>query len=115
MNGITLIDKTYDYGQIFFSVLAIILLGSATIYIIITSIKDIINKSWCWPHMIMGIMLIFSIILTIITIPLPILIDYPIRYKVRIDDSVSLNEFNKYYEIKDHDGDIYTIVEKEND
>lgn len=34
-------------------------------------------------------------------------------YKVTIDDSVSINEFNKKYEIINQDGLIYTIKEKE--
>lgn len=35
------------------------------------------------------------------------------EYKVIIDDTVNLKEFNDRYEIKDQDGEIYTIVERE--
>lgn len=35
------------------------------------------------------------------------------KYKVTIDDTVNFKEFNDRYEIKDQDGKIYTIVEKE--
>ena len=34
-------------------------------------------------------------------------------YKVTIDDSVSMNEFMKKYEIIQTDGKIYTIIEKD--
>ena len=39
-------------------------------------------------------------------------IDY-IKYKVIIDDSVSMNEFLDKYEILDQEGKIYTIKERE--
>jgi hypothetical protein len=35
------------------------------------------------------------------------------EYKVTIDDSVSMNEFNERYEIIEVEGKIYTIKEKE--
>lgn len=35
------------------------------------------------------------------------------EYKVTIDDTVSLNEFNSRYEIIEQEGKIYTIIEKE--
>lgn len=35
------------------------------------------------------------------------------KYKVTIDDTVDFKEFNDRYEIKDQDGEIYTIVERE--
>jgi len=35
------------------------------------------------------------------------------EYQVTIDDSVKMNEFNQRYEIRDQEGKIYTIVEKE--
>ena len=34
-------------------------------------------------------------------------------YKVTIDDTVNFKEFNDRYEIKDQEGEIYTIVERE--
>jgi hypothetical protein len=34
-------------------------------------------------------------------------------YKVLIDESVNLLEFNQKYTIKDQDGQIYTIIEKD--
>ena len=34
------------------------------------------------------------------------------KYKVTIDDTVNFKEFNDRYEIKDQDGEIYTIVER---
>lgn len=34
------------------------------------------------------------------------------EYKVLIDDSVSLNEFNEKYEIVDQEGQIYTVIER---
>ncbi len=36
-----------------------------------------------------------------------------IKYKVTIDDSVSMNEFLDKYEILDQEGKIYTVKEKE--
>lgn len=36
------------------------------------------------------------------------------QYKVVIDDSVSLNEFNKKYDIIDQEGKIYTVILKDN-
>lgn len=35
------------------------------------------------------------------------------EYKVTIDETVSLNEFNSKYEIIEQEGKIYTIIEKE--
>jgi uncharacterized membrane protein len=37
-----------------------------------------------------------------------------VEYKVTIDDTVNFKEFNNRYTIIDQDGDIYTIIEKEN-
>ena len=37
---------------------------------------------------------------------------YETHYKVTIDDSVSMNEFNEKYEIINQEGKIYTIREK---
>ena len=37
------------------------------------------------------------------------------EYKVLIDDSVPLNEFNEKYEILDQEGQIYTVIEREVD
>lgn len=34
------------------------------------------------------------------------------QYKVVIDDSVSLNEFNEKYDIVEQEGKIYTVIEK---
>ena len=39
---------------------------------------------------------------------------YETHYKVTIDDSVSMNEFNEKYEIIDQEGKIYTVKEREN-
>jgi hypothetical protein len=39
--------------------------------------------------------------------------EYETRYKVVIDDSVSMNEFLEKYEIIDQDGKIYTVREKD--
>ena len=36
-----------------------------------------------------------------------------IKYKVTIDDSVSMNEFMDKYEILDQEGKIYTVKERE--
>ena len=40
--------------------------------------------------------------------------DYETQYKITIDDSVSMNEFNEKYEIIDQEGKIYTVREKSN-
>lgn len=40
--------------------------------------------------------------------------EYETHYKVTIDDSVSVNEFNNKYEIIDQEGKIYTIRERKN-
>ena len=40
-------------------------------------------------------------------------IAYETHYKVTIDDSVSMNEFNEKYEILDQEGKIYTVKERE--
>ena len=39
--------------------------------------------------------------------------EYETHYKVTIDDSVSMNEFNEKYEIIDQDGRIYTVRERD--
>lgn len=38
---------------------------------------------------------------------------YETRYKVIISDEVSMNEFNKQYEVIDQEGKIYTVEERE--
>lgn len=38
---------------------------------------------------------------------------YETQYKVIIDNSVSMNEFNEKYEIIDQEGKIYTVRERE--
>ena len=35
------------------------------------------------------------------------------EYKVIIDDSVSLNDFYKKYEVIGQEGEIYTVIERE--
>lgn len=40
-------------------------------------------------------------------------IDYETQYKITIEDSVSMNEFNEKYEIIDQEGKIYTVRERE--
>ena len=40
-------------------------------------------------------------------------VEYETRYKVTIDDSVSMNEFLDKYEILDQEGKIYTVKERE--
>ena len=44
---------------------------------------------------------------------LPKAAKYETQYKVTIDDSVSVNEFNEKYEIIDQEGKIYTVRERE--
>ena len=45
---------------------------------------------------------------------LPKATEYETQYKVTIDDSVSVNEFNEKYEIIGQEGKIYTVREREN-
>lgn len=45
---------------------------------------------------------------------LPKATEYETQYKVTIDDSVSVNEFNEKYEIIDQEGKIYIVREREN-
>ena len=35
------------------------------------------------------------------------------EYKVLVEDSVPLNEFNEKYEILDQEGQIYTVIERD--
>jgi hypothetical protein len=44
---------------------------------------------------------------------LPKATEYETHYKVIIDDSVAVNEFNEKYEIIDQEGKIYTVRERE--
>ena len=39
-------------------------------------------------------------------------LEYEYHYKVIIDDSISMEEFNNYYQVIDKEGLIYTIKEK---
>lgn len=39
--------------------------------------------------------------------------EYKTQYKVTIDESVSMLEFNEKYEILDQEGRIYTVVERD--
>lgn len=40
-------------------------------------------------------------------------VEYETQYKVTIDDSVSMNDFNEKYEVIDQEGKIYTVRERE--
>ena len=40
-------------------------------------------------------------------------ISYRNQYKVTIDDSVSLNDFNEKYEVIDQEGNVYIVRERE--
>jgi hypothetical protein len=59
------------------------------------------------------IMTIISIILTTLTTTFSDTIDH-IKYKVIIEDSVSMNEFYEYYEVIEQEGKIFTVRERIN-
>ena len=50
---------------------------------------------------------------TITVLTLGWFISFPERYEVIIDDSVSFNEFQEYYEIIDQKGKIYIVEVRE--
>ncbi len=75
-------------------------------------VLNIVNERYCWA--------IVCLALLIGSLSLIIFgktdnkndIDY-IKYKVTIEDSVSMNDFLDKYEILDQEGKIYTVKERE--
>lgn len=107
LEGITVLSENYiDHFSLVGIILCsiVLLLGVA---LLIIFIKD--RENWDGG-------IIFSII--IILIPLLLILTSIFKkpyteYKVIIDDTVNFKEFHDRYEIKDQDGEIYTIVERE--
>lgn len=56
---------------------------------------------------------VVAIVLTLIGISFITDKSVTVRYDVTISDSVSLKEFNKKYNILSQNGEIYTVVEKD--
>lgn len=85
-----------------------ILLCIASVVVLIYSLKD---KDFGLSF-ICTIFILFGIVFMIFNIK-GINTEPHTKYKVTIDNTVNFKEFNDRYEIKDQDGEIYTIVERE--
>ena len=67
--------------------------------------------SWLFVAVVFGILISLLVLVAVVDIT-EYPTDYETYYKVTIDDSVSMNEFNEKYEIVSKEGKIYTIRER---
>ena len=84
----------------------------ATIIYIVPHLKQIQIKDAIASSIILGILVLFSMFLSINGFTHLPENKYQTRYEVTISDEVNFNEFNSKYEIVTQNGLIYTIIEK---
>ena len=116
MNGVTilyteLVEATYNWGWDFWGVVLGIL--GVACFVITIVFADRLNIGLI-PLLVMGLILFMMGSLERFesgTVKVP----EHYEYKVFIEDTVSLDEFNEKYEIIDCEGAIFTIVEKESE
>lgn len=108
IEGITVLNTVAVYNNPVCVLIAILLLGLAIICAITACATESSNLGALTLVFLLGglCMMIISEFYT------PNLDYY--KYKVTIDDTVSMTEFNSRYEIISQEGKIYTIIEKEN-
>ena len=117
MNGVEILSSTTIYETEVFWWLVPLFAGVGLLISLGIAIREWIE----WGFDGGCIILIFIITLvgayigflgTLMTIHNIDVIDH-VKYKVTIDDSVSMNEFLDKYEILDQEGKIYTVKERE--
>lgn len=112
LEGIEILDKT---EILYTSEVAVLFCVLSMVAIIVTAVAFVasLNVGHIKAAIICAVVCVLSIITIIVSSSF---IDKPTgtyEYKVTIDDSVSMNEFQEKYEIIRTEGKIYTIKEKE--
>lgn len=111
MNGIEILSSTTIYNTILPEECFIFTFVCACTFAVIT-IQLFIDGYDIAQWISLAAALAFAIATLLSVIPNKNNIDY-IKYKITIDDSVSMNEFLDKYEILDQEGRIYTVKERE--
>lgn len=112
MNGVEILNTIYEYESVISPVWAAILCVIGLVIAVIGVITIDSDTAQCVLFTLAGFVIIG---LTVCTIGAIVKTDKVIdtKYKVTIDDSVSMNEFLDKYEILDQEGKIYTVKERE--
>ena len=108
IEGITVLNTVAIYNNPVCVLIAILLLGLA----VICAITACAMKSTNFVALALVFLLGWLCMMIISEFYTPNLDYY--KYKVTIDDTLSMTEFNSRYEIISQEGKIYTIIEKEN-
>ena len=111
MEGVTVLSQNLDYTNRILGGIFTVLFGF--IFIIGISFFYHTIKEKIYPLSIrFGALSIICGLVLAITIP-AIFAKPTTQYKVTIDKKVSLKDFNKKYQVIKQDGEIYTVVERE--
>ena len=110
MNGVEILSQEIIYNTILpeWCIALGLILGVVFMVAAIFALFDNYNILGC----IWLVVMIASIVVTCLGATLSKTDINHIKYKVTIDDSVSMNEFLDKYEILDQEGKIYTVKEK---
>lgn len=117
MDGVTILNEMSRHGAEMWQVIGVTLVGVIGILALVSNLF----RNWKYLRLFDKLVLtgIHAILMMfIVCLVMLVHIDYKkvyTQYKITIDDSVSFNEFNSLYEIISQDGDIYTVVEKQED
>ena len=115
MEGITVLSQNYisnTVGDIVLLILATLLFILA-LFVILYSLKIMREQDKSTGFLFLLFLLPIAVLFTVCLIGYVKNNPYT-EYKVTISNEVKLKEFNEKYEIIDQDGEIYTIVEKDN-
>ena len=111
MDGVNILNTIYEYGTNFSAGWIFMSLICMIIFDLISFL--LLDTDWGW--IITAVVTIISFISFLI-----LMFTYKetseiisVTYQATIDESVSLEEFHKYYEIIEKNGEIYTIKEIE--
>jgi hypothetical protein len=111
MNGVEILNEYTVASQWSFNYwAAIITFVILSIVVILVAIYDkTASDLWLLTLVVAAAVMLGSVVGAII----PLECHQEARYKVTVDDSVSMNEFLDKYEILDQEGKIYTVKERE--
>ncbi len=112
MNGVEILNTIYEYESAISPIWGIVLCALCIIIAVIgilTINYDIVQR------VLFTLAIIVIVGAAVCVIGIFIKTDEVVntKYKVTIDDSVSMNEFLDKYEILDQEGKIYTVKERE--
>ena len=110
IEGITLLDKYICQEERMAAVGVLVIFCMLFILFITGLVKGIKKKSSL--TIIACCMGILVTTYAAYDIPVRTILNPTIEYQVLINDDAKLKEFDENYKIKDHKGEIYTIVEK---